>query len=158
LETRELAERLDEEPGADVVLFAEDGAAVARRDGVELRFALEGEEWRLEGDPVVLDPERYPNGLERAWRALAAPTAGDLLVSATEGWELVDGGGRHHLGGGSHGSLVAGDTYVPLVAAGFDDSPFPPDPAITDLAPLALAHFGIPAPASMQKTREAARA
>jgi hypothetical protein len=157
-EARELAERLDDEPAADVVLFAEDGTAVARRDGIELRFALEAEEWRLEGDPAVLAPERYPNGLERAWRALAAPTAGDVLVSATEGWELVDGGGRHHLGGGSHGSLIAGDSHVPLLAAGFDDSPFPPDPAITDLAPLALSHFGIPTPASMQKAREAARA
>ena len=80
------------------------------------------------------------------------------LVSATEGWELADGGGRHHAGGGSHGSLVAGDSYVPLIAAGFDEPPFPPDPSITDLAPLALAHFGVPAPASMRRAREAARA
>ena len=106
----------------------------------------------------MLDPGRYPNGLERAWHALAAPTAGDVLVSATEGWELADAGGRHHLGGGSHGSLVAGDSFVPLIAAGLDDSPFPPDPSITDIAPLALAHLGVPPPASMRKAREAARA
>lgn len=155
---RELAERLDDEPAADVVLFAEDGAAVARRAGHELRFALEGEEWRLDGDGDVLDPELYPNGLERAWHAVRAPTAGDVLVSAAEGWELADGGGRHHAGGGSHGSLVAGDSFVPLIAAGFDEPPFPPDPAITDLAPLALAHFGVPAPDSMRRAREAARA
>ena len=59
---RELAERLDGRPAADVVLFLEDGAAVARRDGAELRFALEGEDWRLEGDAGVLDPDLYPNG------------------------------------------------------------------------------------------------
>jgi Type I phosphodiesterase / nucleotide pyrophosphatase len=155
---RELAERLDAEPFADVVLFAEEGTAVARQDGAELRFAREGEDWRLEGDPAVLDPEHYPNGLERAWHAVAAPTAGEVLVSAAEGWELADGGGRHHAGGGSHGSLLAGDSYVPLLAAGFDEAPLPPEPSITDLAPLALAHFGVEVPASMRRAREAARA
>jgi hypothetical protein len=79
-------------------------------------------------------------------------------VSASEGWELVDGGGRHHLGGGSHGSLVAGDSTVPLIAAGFDFSPFGPEPSITDLAPIALRHFGLRPPGSMRIAREAARA
>jgi hypothetical protein len=158
LGARELAERLDDEPAADVVLFLEDGAGVARREGAELRFALEGEDRRLEGDAAVLDPDSYPNGVERAWRALLCPNAGDVLVSAAEGWEFADLGGRHHLGGASHGSLVAGDSIVPLVAAGFDGLPFPADPSITDLAPLALAHFGLPAPATMRRPREAARA
>jgi hypothetical protein len=158
LDARALAERLDEEPWADVVLFLEEDAAVGRRDGAELHFALDGEEWRLEGDASVLDPDRYPNGLERAWHALLAPTAGDVLVSATEGWELVDGGGRHHAGGGSHGSLVAGDSYVPLIAGGFDEPPFPPGPSITDIAPLVLGHFDVAVPGSMRKAREAARA
>ena len=157
LDARSLAERLDDAPAADVVLFREDGAAVARREGAELRFALEDGDWRLEGDHAVLDAGRYPNGLERAWHAVLAPTAGDVLVSAAEGWELVDGGGRHHAGGGSHGSLAAGDSYVPLIAVGLD-VPLPPDPRITDLAPVVLANLGVPAPASMRKTREAARA
>jgi hypothetical protein len=157
-DARALAERLDDAPTADVVLFREDGAAVARRDGAEARFALEGDAWRVEGDASVLDPDRYPNGLERAWRALASPRAGDVLVSVTEGWELADLGGSHHLGGASHGSLVAGDSTVPLVAAGFEEPPFPPDPTIADLAPLVLAHFGVPAPPSMRRAREAARA
>ena len=158
LDARALAERLDGQPWADVVLFREADVAVARREGAELRFALEEEDWRLEGDAAVLDPERYPNGLERAWHAVLAPTAGDVLVSATEGWELADGGGRHHAGGGSHGSLAAGDSYVPLIAAGFDEPPFPADPGITDLAPLVLSHFDVDVPESMRKTREAARA
>ena len=158
LDARALAERLDGETWADVVLFREGETAVARREGAELRFSLEDLEWRLEGDASVLDPERYPNGLERAWHAVNAPTAGDLLVSATEGWEFADGGGRHHVGGGSHGSLVAGDSYVPLIAAGFGEPPFPPEPSITDLAPLALRHFDVRVPESMRKTREAARA
>ncbi len=72
---------------------------------------------------AVLDPLLYPNGLERAWRALACPTAGDVLVSAAEGWEFADLGGAHHLGGGSHGSLLAGDSIVPLIAAGLRQGP-----------------------------------
>jgi hypothetical protein len=158
VEVRELAERLDDEPVADVVLFCEGGEAVARREGQELRFAPENGAWRLDGDPAVLDPARYPNAVERAWRALACPNAGEVLVSATEGWELADLGGRHHLGGGSHGSLVSGDSCVPLVAAGFEESPFPPDPAVTDLAPLALRHFGIDPPPSMGAARALAHA
>ena len=158
LDARSLAERLDDEPAADVVLFREDDWAVARSEGDELRFAPEDDGWRLEGEAGVLDLDRYPNGLERAWTALASPTAGDVLVSATEGWELVDGGGRHHLGGGSHGSLVAGDSTVPLIAAGFDSTPFGAEPSITDLAPIALEHFGLRPPDSMRIAREAARA
>ena len=158
LDARALAERLDDEPAADVVLFREDDWAVARSEGDELRFAPEDDGWRLEGEAGVLDLDRYPNGLERAWTALASPTAGDVLVSATEGWELVDGGGRHHLGGGSHGSLVAGDSTVPLIAAGFDSAPFGAEPSITDLAPIALEHFGLRPPDSMRIAREAARA
>ncbi len=158
LDARSVAEPLDDEPAADVVLFLEDGHAVARRDGAELRFAREGNDWRLEGDPAVLAPERYPNGLERAWSALRCATAGDVLVSAAEGWEFADLGGRHHLGGGSHGSLLAGDTLVPLVLAGFDGQPLPAEPRITDLAPLALAHLGVPVPSSMRDARAAARA
>jgi predicted AlkP superfamily pyrophosphatase or phosphodiesterase len=158
LGVRSLAERLDGKPGVDVVLFREDGSAVVRRDGEELRFAPENGGWRTEGDAAVLDAETYPNGLERSWRALACPNAGEVLVSATEGWEYADLGGRHHLGGGSHGSLVAGDSTVPLIAAGFDDPPFGAEPSITDIAPLTLAHFGVAAPASMRVAREAARA
>ncbi|HEX2044427.1 MAG TPA: alkaline phosphatase family protein [Gaiellaceae bacterium] len=156
--TRELAERLDDEPAADVVLFLEEAEAVARRAGAELRFAPENGAWRAEGDPAVLHPDRYPNALERSWRALACPNAGDVLVSATEGWELADLGGRHHLGGGSHGSLAAGDSIVPLVAAGFDETPFPPAPAVTDLAPLALRHLGVEPPQSMDAARLLAHA
>ena len=31
------------------------------------------------------------------------------------GWEFADLGGRHHAGGGSHGSLAAGDSEVPML-------------------------------------------
>jgi hypothetical protein len=158
LEARELAERLDGRPAADVVLFLEGGEAVARREREELRFAPGPGGWRLAGDPSLLDSGRYPNGLERAWRALACPNAGDVLVSAQQGWELADLGGRHHLGGGSHGSLLAGDSTVPVVAAAFDEPPLPPDPSITDLAPAALRHLGVAMPDSMGASPATARA
>jgi hypothetical protein len=73
-----------------------------------------------------------------------------VIVSAAPGWEFEDLGGRHHAGGGSHGSLLAGDSMVPVIAAGFEErSPLPASPSVTDLAPLALAHFGVEQPASM---------
>lgn len=144
LETRELAERLDGEPSADVVLFREDGFAVARRAGAELRFRPRAGGWDAAGDQTVLDPARYPNGLARAWGALACPSAGELVVSAAAGYEFADLGGRHHAGGGSHGSLLAGDSIVPLITVGLDEeAPLPEGPAITDLAPLVLTHFGV---------------
>jgi predicted AlkP superfamily pyrophosphatase or phosphodiesterase len=148
---RELAERLDGSPGVDLVLFREDEEAVVRRSREELRFAPDNGGWRLSGDEQLLDAATYPNGFERAWSALACPTAGEVIVSAAAGWEFEDLGHRHHVGGGSHGSLLAGDSTIPIVAAGFDEEvPLPEDPSVTDLAPLALSHFGIEAPASMR--------
>jgi Type I phosphodiesterase / nucleotide pyrophosphatase len=136
---RALARRLDTVPAVEVTLFREHGTAVARREGEELRFAPAADGWELDGDPALLD---HPNGLERAWRALANPNAGEVLVSAAAGWEFADLGGRHHLGGGSHGSLSAGDSEVPVLTIGVEEEPR----SITDLAPLALRHFGVAPP------------
>jgi hypothetical protein len=138
-DARALAVRLDAEPSVDVTLFREGDTAVARREGEELRFAPLNGGWRLEGDEAVLD---QPNALERSWAALANPNAGELLVSAAAGWEFSDLGGRNHLGGGSHGSLLAGDSEVPMLTVGVDAEPV----SITDVAPAVLAHFGIAPP------------
>ena len=150
LDVSDLAERLDEVEAADVVAFREDGETVVRREREELRFAPGPDGgWRISGDAAVLDEGRYPNGLERVWRALANPNAGEVLVSARAGVEFLDFGGRHHAGGGSHGSLVAGDSTVPVVAAGLDPPAVGGRPSLTDLAPLALRYLGVPPPASM---------
>jgi predicted AlkP superfamily pyrophosphatase or phosphodiesterase len=147
---RELAAQLDGYPGVDLVLFRENGEAVARCDGAEMRFAPADGGWQVGGDEAILDAVRYPNAYERAWCALACPNAGDLIVSATEGWEFEDLGRRHHGGGGSHGSLLAGDSMIPILLAGFEQEPVLAEtPSVTDLAPLVLAHFGIDAPAAM---------
>ncbi|MBD0289928.1 MAG: alkaline phosphatase family protein [Thermoleophilia bacterium] len=143
LDARALAGRLEGERAVDVVLFREGAVAVARRDGEELCFRPQGDLWAYEGDPDVLDPALYPDGLLRAWHALACPNAGDVLVSARPGWEFADLGGRHHAGGGSHGSLAAEDSLVPLIAAGFEETGLPARASITDVAPMALAYLGV---------------
>jgi hypothetical protein len=64
-------------------------------------------------------------------------------VSAAAGWEFADLGGRHHLGGGSHGSLDAGDSLVPVLTVGLGaEAPA----SVVDVAPLVLRHFGVTAP------------
>ena len=78
-------------------------------------------------------------------------------MSAREGLEFADLGGGHLAGGGRHGSLAARDSVVPVIAAGFEASPLSAAPTITDLAPLALAHFGVAPPPSMLVAPEALR-
>jgi hypothetical protein len=130
LDAGELARRLDGFPAVDVTLRRERDEIVARRDGAD----------------APLEKLDYPDAAWRVRSALANPNAGELLVSAAEGWELVDLGGRHHAGGGSHGSLVAGDSRVPLLTIGLRAEP----QRITDVAPAVLEHFGVAAPPSME--------
>ncbi len=123
------------------------GARVTRRSrggtGEELRFRPNETGWEWSGDLSILD---HPDALHRSWSALGNPNAGELLVSAAEGWELVDIGGRHHSGGGSHGSLVEGDSIVPILTVGVDAAPS----RITEVVPAVLAHFGVEVPAPMR--------
>jgi predicted AlkP superfamily pyrophosphatase or phosphodiesterase len=130
VDAAELARRLDDVPAVDVTLRLEDEEVVARRDGAD-------------APAEKLD---YPDAAWRTRSALANPNAGELLVSAAEGWELEDLGGRHHAGGGSHGSLVAGDSLVPLVTVGLRAEPR----RIVEVAPALLEHFGVPVPGSME--------
>jgi hypothetical protein len=136
---RALAARFDREPSVEVALFREGGEAVARREGEEVRFRPGPGGWETRGDEAVLDA---PAGRERAWAALHNPNSGEVLLSAAAGWEFSDLAGRHHAGGGSHGSLAAGDSEVPLLTVGVEGEPG----SIVDVAPLVLAHFGVAAP------------
>ena len=65
-----------------------------------------------------LRSETYPDPLARVWSALTPPHAGDFIVSLEPGYEAVDWGGVTHAGGGSHGSLHAGDSLGPLLFVG----------------------------------------
>jgi hypothetical protein len=134
-----LARALDGEASVEVSLRREADDAVARRAGEELRFRPGPGGWETSGDLGLLD---QPDALHRSWSALANPNAGELLVSAAAGWEFADLGGRHHAGGGSHGSLVEGDSVVPLLTADVDGSL----PRITDVMPAVLSHFGVEPP------------
>ena len=129
-----LARLLDGEPAVETTLRLEGDDAVARREREELRFRRTADGWETTGDASILD---YPDALNRAWSALANPNAGELLISAAAGWEFVDIGGRHHAGGGSHGSLLEGDSIVPVLTVGVDA----PIERITDVTPAVLAHF-----------------
>ena len=129
-----IAAALDAEPSVETTLRLEAGEAVARRAREELRFRPGDGGWETSGDPSILD---HPDAFHRSWSALANPNAGELLISAAEGWEFIDIGGSDHAGGGSHGSLVAGDSIVPLLTIGLDA----PIDRITDVTPAVLAHF-----------------
>jgi hypothetical protein len=158
----EVRRRLVETDGIDLVCRLDDrGAAVVERGDEQLRFrpgtALadpRGEHWEIEGDPAVLAAsieddvfrsEEYPDALNRVFAALTAPQAGDYVVSLTLGYEAVDWGGVSHAGGGSHGSLHAGDSLGPLLFVGCG----PSDPTerrqwtLRDVAPVVLEHFGL---------------
>ena len=135
--------------------------AVIERGGRELRFRpgrgdrdRRGQSWRLAGDLGALALERsdgivagaeYPDGLARLWSALTAPHAGDIMVSLEEGWECVDWGGTSHAGGGSHGSLLAGDSLCPLLLVGLEPGVEATREQwrLTDVAGLVRGHFGL---------------
>ena len=134
-----LARRLDGDAAVEVALWREGDEAVARRDGEELRFGPDAAGWKISGDAAILD---QPDALRRVWGALANPNAGELLVSPAAGFEFADLGGGDHLGGGSHGSLDAGDSLVPMLTVGVEGDA----PSITDVALLVLDHFGVARP------------
>jgi predicted AlkP superfamily pyrophosphatase or phosphodiesterase len=118
---RAVAERLDGQPAAGIVLFSEDGRLIVRRDGDE--------------DDALLD--EMPDGHARAAAAVANPNAGEVIVSAAPGWEFVDLAGRSHIGGGSHGSLDAADSEVPMLTVGLG----PPPTSITEIKQVVVSHF-----------------
>jgi hypothetical protein len=119
---RRLAASLDAEPSVGVAVFRDGGALVARSGGDE--------------DLGLLDA--LPDGRARAAAALGNPNAGEVLVSAAAGWEFADLAGRNHLGGGSHGSLEAADSEVPMLTIGLGEPPA----SITGLKGLLVGHFG----------------
>ncbi|MFL5946332.1 MAG: alkaline phosphatase family protein [Gaiellaceae bacterium] len=140
LDVRALAQRLDTDETAETVLFREGEDVLARRDG---------EEVRVERGAPLFD---YPDGGTRAWAALQNPNAGDVVVSAAPGIEFADLAGRHHVGGGRHGSLAAGDSEVPMRTIGIGTKP----QSIADVMPAALQHFGVEPPPYVRALTRAA--
>jgi len=83
-----------------------------------------GQTWTISGNIEALEASVekgrietpvFPDALGRLHSALHAPHAGDLMISATLGYECLDWGGTAHVGGGSHGSLRREDSEGPLL-------------------------------------------
>jgi predicted AlkP superfamily pyrophosphatase or phosphodiesterase len=147
--------------GVDLVMWRADGEAVVRSARGELRFAPDGEiadarggRWSVEGKLATLRAEvqdgrllctEYPDVLDRIWSALQCPTAGDLLVSASPGYEFVDWGGADHVGGGSHGSLHRSDSLGALLWCGTGPGSRNEREvwSLRDVTPLVKEHFGL---------------
>jgi hypothetical protein len=150
--------------GVDLVIWCErDGQpeAVVRSPRGELRFAPGGDveddrgrQWSIEGELGTLAAAvhdgrlvctEYPDALGRVWSALHCPTAGDVLLSATPGYEFVDWGGADHVGGGSHGSLHYTDSLGALVWCGTGPGSRGEQTqwSLQDVAPMVRRHFGV---------------
>ncbi|MHB8491446.1 MAG: alkaline phosphatase family protein [Solirubrobacteraceae bacterium] len=145
-------------------------AVVAGAQTRELRFApgggladRRGAMWSIEGDRESLgvreadgaiDTPLYPDALGRLWAALVCRHSGDVVLSAAPSHEFIDWGGQAHRGGGSHGSLRAGDSLTGLILAGVQvPDPDPPQWSIGDPASIIAHHFGVSAPATTAATR-----
>jgi Type I phosphodiesterase / nucleotide pyrophosphatase len=150
------ARRMD---GVEQVIWREGEEACVGRDGELLRFApgeevvdLRGRGWRLSGSPAALDLDvtdgvarsaEFPDALGRVWDATACVSAGEVLLTAAAGVEFSDWGGADHVGGGSHGSLGAGDSHAPLIHCGVDGVPHHGQWSIADVAPMIARHFEV---------------
>jgi len=149
--------------GVDLALRLSAGGeeAIVRSSRGELRFAPGGEvedkrggRWSVEGKLGTLgarirsgrfaSPE-YPDALARIWSALSCETAGDVLLSASPGYEFVDWGGADHVGGGSHGSLHRSDSLGVLMwcGTGPDSRDAREQWSLRDVAPMVREHFGV---------------
>jgi predicted AlkP superfamily pyrophosphatase or phosphodiesterase len=151
-------EALGEVEGVDLVISRRDGHAVVGSERGELRFAPGGEladgrgrSWSMEGEHAALELEVsdgrvasdvYPDALGRLWSALECPHAGDVLLSASPGFDLVDWGGAEHVGGGSHGSLRRDDSAGVLLLCGIE-APKREEWSLVDVAGIVLDHFGV---------------
>jgi hypothetical protein len=151
--------------GVDLVLWlvgeGEDREAVVRSARGELRLAPGGElederggRWSIEGELATLGvreqdgriaSDEYPAFASRIWSALNCSRAGDVLLSASPGYEFVDWGGADHVGGGSHGSLHRSDSLGALLwcGTGPDSRRASEQWTLADVAPMVRRHFGV---------------
>jgi Type I phosphodiesterase / nucleotide pyrophosphatase len=151
-------EALTDAEGIDLVIARGDGEAVVQSDRGDLRFApggdltdRRGRSWSVEGEHAALDLDvddgrvasgDYPDALGRLWSALECPHSGDVLVSASPGYEFVDWGGADHMGGGSHGSLHRDDSEGVLLICGVEAQERD-EWSVADVAGLVLEHFRV---------------
>src|SRR3954464_5138292 len=129
LEGVDLVMRMGDHPDGEAIVRGERSRGVK-----EVRFAPRGDlvdargaRWSVEGDLDLLGlkieddqvrSETYPDAMSRVWSALRCPSAGEVLASAGPGYEFLDWGGAHRIGGGSHGSLHAKDSNASWRSSG----------------------------------------
>ena len=146
-------------------------AVVVEREGRRLEFGpaselpvdwgevvgdRRGGSWAIRGDLGALggsveaglfESPDYPDALGRLHSAMLAPHSGDIMLSASPGYECLDWGGSAHLGGGSHGSLRREDSAGPLLFVGCGpavdgSSPDGRQWAVGDVTPVIRDFFG----------------
>jgi hypothetical protein len=154
LEGVDFVTRLGDHPDGEAVVRGERARGVR-----ELRFQprgdlvdARGEHWSVDGDLDLLalnirdgriESSTYPDALARLWSALRCPSSGEVLASARPGYEFLDWGGAHHVGGGSHGSLHANDSLGTLLWCGTGPGEDAHEQwSLRDIAPMVLDHFG----------------
>ena len=92
-------------------------------------------------DRVEVDHQRVLT-TRTAQRLEHMPDTRALDVRVGDDFDLL--GGRHHVGGGSHGSLHSSDSLGALVLCGLGVAePDVEQWSIRDVAPLVLGHFGL---------------
>jgi hypothetical protein len=156
LEGVDLVMRMGAHPDGEASIRGERGGKIK-----ELRFAsggnledARGGRWSVEGDLDLLALEvrdgrigsaTYPDALGRSWSALRTRTSGEVLASARTGYEFLDWGGAHHVGGGSHGSLHANDSLGSLLwcGTGPDSADAREQWSLRDVVPMVCEHFGV---------------
>ncbi len=101
--------------------------ATGRGHARETVLDRRGRAWSISGnlealeaavESGVVETPVYPDALGRLWSAACGPHSGDIMISATLGYECVDWGGVTHVPGGSHGSLRREDSEGPLLFNG----------------------------------------
>jgi hypothetical protein len=155
LEGVDLVMRMGDHPDGEAVVRGERARGVK-----EVRFAPRGDlvdargaRWSVEGDLDLLGltiedgqlrSSTYPDAMSRVWSALRCHTAGEVLASARPGYEFLDWGGAHHVGGGSHGSLHANDSNAALIWTGTGPEKTAKEQwSLRDIVPMVTSHFGV---------------
>lgn len=122
-----------------------------------------GGQWCWEGDLAAVDAtvrdgtlhfSDYPNAFERIATILHAPNGGHVWATSRVGSEFQLQNSTVHTGGGSHASLHALDSQVPLLLAGAPEGmTLPPKTRTVDVMPLALQILGVDSPVQLSASR-----
>ena len=160
MEIERIVEEMALKTGIDQIFWKGNGWSSARHGDLEFAWKSgqglrdsRGQGWRVSGAGAalgldiasgVLVESIYADPLRRVDDLLGAPDAPDLVVTAREGYEFSPGRPER----GSHGSLTAHASLVPLLAVGIPA--LPADLRLQEVADLALGALGLGAAAAQE--------